>query len=79
MAQNKFNIVASKAKTRKSAAKRYKVTASGKVLHRRPGKAHLNGSKTSSRKARLSHTRTVGVSQLSLVVGTMPYSKVKRV
>ena len=33
-------------------------------MHRRPGKAHLNGPKTSERKARLSIDVAVGTSQL---------------
>mmetsp|Transcript_5498 Transcript_5498/g.12151 ORF Transcript_5498/g.12151 Transcript_5498/m.12151 type:complete len:122 (-) Transcript_5498:6894-7259(-) len=71
-----FQVTAGKMKTRKSAAKRYKVTASGKVLHRRPGKAHLNGPKTSERKSRLSIEATVGTSQLSLVRACLPYARI---
>mmetsp|Transcript_2928 Transcript_2928/g.10610 ORF Transcript_2928/g.10610 Transcript_2928/m.10610 type:complete len:118 (-) Transcript_2928:388-741(-) len=74
-ARASFEVIAGKMKTRKSAAKRYKVTASGKVLHRRPGKAHLNGPKTSERKARLSIEATVGTSQLSLVRACLPYAR----
>merc|ERR1711906_6073 len=66
-----------KAKTRKSAAKRYKVTASGKVLHRRPGKQHLNGHKTTERKTRLSGERQVGRAQIPLVKGLLPSSRKK--
>ncbi|CAL52127.2 Ribosomal protein L35 [Ostreococcus tauri] len=70
-----FEVTAGKMKTRKSAAKRYKVTASGKVMHRRPGKAHLNGPKTSERKARLGIESAVGTSQMPLVRACLPYAK----
>jgi large subunit ribosomal protein L35 len=73
--KNTFEVSASKVKTRKSASKRYKVTPSGKVLHRRPGKAHLNGPKSSARKNRLSHVIELGKQQLSLVRTVLPYSK----
>jgi len=68
-------FVAGKMKTRKAAAKRYKVTASGKVIHRRPGKAHLNGPKSTERKSRLSAEVSVGSSQLPLVRSCLPYAK----
>jgi large subunit ribosomal protein L35 len=42
-----------KAKTRKSAAKRFKITGSGKILHRRAGRSHLLAKKSSARKRRL--------------------------
>ena len=64
-----------KAKTNKSAAKRFKITASGKVLHRRPGKQHLNGHKTTERKTRLSGERQIGAEQIPLVKGLLPYSR----
>lgn len=70
-----FEVNANKTKTRKSASKRYKLTPSGKVLHRRPGKAHLNGPKSSARKYRLSHVIELGRQQLSLVQTVLPYSK----
>jgi len=45
------------------------------VMHRRPGKAHLNGPKSSARKARLSIAVAVGTSQLSLVRACLPYAR----
>ena len=66
-----------KAKTNKSAAKRFKITASGKVLHRRPGKQHLNGHKSTERKTRLGKERQLGREQLPLVKGLLPYSRKK--
>ena len=43
-----------KKKTHKGLAKRVKVTAKGKLLHRRGGKAHLLSKKGSRRRRRLS-------------------------
>jgi large subunit ribosomal protein L35 len=37
-------------KTKKSAAKRFKVTATGKLLRNKPGRRHLAGSKNRKRK-----------------------------
>jgi large subunit ribosomal protein L35 len=42
-----------KVKTNKGAAKRFKVTASGKVSRNRSGKSHLNVKKSRKRKRRL--------------------------
>jgi large subunit ribosomal protein L35 len=42
-----------KMKTHRAAAKRYKVTASGKILRRSAGKKHLLQHKSVSRKRRL--------------------------
>ena len=42
-----------KMKTRKCVAKRYKVTGSGKIVRRRPGRKHLMRKKNSKRKRRL--------------------------
>ncbi|HOJ92281.1 MAG TPA: 50S ribosomal protein L35 [Dictyoglomaceae bacterium] len=44
----------SKLKTRSSAAKRFKITATGKILHKKAGKGHHLSIKSSSRKRRLS-------------------------
>ena len=43
-----------KMKTHRSAAKRYKVTATGKILRRQAGKGHLLAHKSMYRKKRLS-------------------------
>lgn len=48
-----------KVKTNKSAAKRFKVTGSGKILRRQHGRAHLLSKKSSSRKRRLGEDREV--------------------
>ena len=43
----------SRRKTKKSAAKRFKVTASGKILFGKPGRRHLASSKNRKRMRRL--------------------------
>ena len=42
-----------KMKTKQAAAKRYKVTGTGKVMHRQPGLNHLLSKKSSHRKRTL--------------------------
>ena len=42
-----------KQKTRKSAAKRFKVTATGRVMHKKAGRSHLLSKKSSKRKRSL--------------------------
>jgi large subunit ribosomal protein L35 len=51
--------VKNKKKTNKSVSKRFKVTATGKVMRRRSGKAHLLSSKNKDRKRRLSKDAVV--------------------
>jgi large subunit ribosomal protein L35 len=43
-----------KMKTHSGAKKRFKVTGTGKVMHRKAGKSHLNEHKPSTRTRRLS-------------------------
>ncbi len=48
-----------KMKTRRSAAKRFKTTGSGKIVHCHMGKGHLLSKKSASRKRRLSRRSVV--------------------
>ena len=48
-----------KMKTHRGAAKRFRVTRTGKVLHRRANRSHLLGKKSSTRKRRLARTGEV--------------------
>ena len=48
-----------KMKSHRGAAKRFRVTRTGKVIHRRAGMNHNLGTKDSSRKRRLSRTGEV--------------------
>ena len=44
-----------KAKTRKAVVKRFKVTATGRILHKKPGRSHLLSGKSRKRKRNLRH------------------------
>ena len=48
-----------KMKTHRGAAKRFKVSANGKVLRRRSEKSHILSKKTTKRKRKLRHGTTV--------------------
>lgn len=50
--------MAKSGKTRKAVAKRFKVTASGKLKFRSPGKRHLASSKSRKRKRNLGKPKT---------------------
>ena len=67
-----------KLKTRKAAAKRYKVTGSGKVFTRRPGKQHINEKMSSAKLASLGKEVQVAHCNLNNVIGCMPYAGVKK-
>ena len=49
-----------KKKTRKAVAKRFKKSATGKILHKKPGRRHLAASKTRKQKRRLRQTVQAG-------------------
>lgn len=63
-----------KLKTRKSAAKRFRMTGSGKVMRRRAGKNHLLQHKPSDRKNSLSKITIVDESDADNVHAMMPYA-----
>ena len=61
-----------KKKTRKAVAKRFKKSANGKIMHKKPGRRHLAASKTRKQKRRLRQTVTAGgkiAKSLSLELG----------
>ena len=64
-----------KMKTHRSAAKRYKITASGKVLRQKAGKGHLLAHKSSARKNRLTGTVEVFEGNLAMIAKVLPYEK----
>ncbi len=51
-------------KTHKTAAKRFKVTGTGKIVAYRSGKSHLMRKKSGKRKRRLARTKLVSSSHL---------------
>lgn len=63
-----------KMKTRKTAAKRFTVTATGKIMRRNTGKGHLMMKKSGSRKRRLSLESTVAGGEKQKVHRMVPYS-----
>ncbi len=67
-----------KMKTHRAAAKRYKVTASGKILRRSAGTKHLLQHKSVSRKRRLAGMHEVASVNLDLVSKELPYMKYSR-
>ena len=50
-----------KQKTHKGLAKRVKVSANGKIKHRKPGKGHLMSVKSSKRLRKIRRPSTVGL------------------
>ncbi len=64
-----------KMKTHRSGAKRYKITAGGKILRRKAGKGHLLQHKSQSRKRRLSSMIEVSATHKKLVLKELPYAK----
>jgi len=61
-------------KTKKAAAKRFKITGTGKVLRRGTGKRHLLGSKSAKHKRRLGAARPVSESHQHMITDVMPFS-----
>jgi len=62
-----------KLKTNKSAAKRLKVTGSGKVMRRKGWKGHLLSGKNATRRRRLSGSVEVNKDNLTNVKRMLPY------
>ena len=61
-------------KTRKAVAKRFKVTASGKVLCRGAGKRHLLQHKNSKRRRSLGAARVVDATDTYRILQNLPFS-----
>ena len=62
-----------KKKTRKAVAKRFKRTATGKILNKKPGRRHLAASKTRKQKRRLCQSIQAGgkfAKSLSIAMGS---------
>ncbi|NIM05006.1 MAG: 50S ribosomal protein L35 [Armatimonadetes bacterium] len=63
-----------KMKTRKSAAKRFKFTGTGKIVRRNTGKGHLMMKKSGGRKRRLDVESCVASGEKQKVRRMVPYS-----
>ncbi|MBC8326926.1 MAG: 50S ribosomal protein L35 [Verrucomicrobia subdivision 3 bacterium] len=61
-------------KTRKAVAKRFKVTASGKVKRNRQGKRHLLSSKNAKRRRRLRTATYVEKDDMRRITESLPFS-----
>ena len=62
-----------KLKTRKAAAKRYKITGSNNFLRRHAFKGHLLMKKSNKQKRKLSQTICVNVSDIKAIKLMLPY------
>lgn len=67
-----------KMKTHKSAAKRYKITATGKIVRRQAGIGHLLEHKSASRKRRIFKMISISESHFKLISKELPYRKYAR-
>jgi large subunit ribosomal protein L35 len=61
-------------KTKKSVAKRFKITANGKILRWRAGKRHLMAGKTSKRRRSLRKSTLVGPTDAYRITQNLPFS-----
>ena len=61
-----------------AAAKRFKVTGTGKVVRRRPGKQHINEKKSSKRLSQLGKERVVNSRDVVHIVDEMPYAGIRK-
>lgn len=62
-------------KTKKSVAKRFKVTARGKVLRARAGKRHLLASKSPKRRRALGTAKTVDATDTYRILQNLPFTR----
>ena len=60
-------------KTRKAVAKRFKVTATGKVVRNQSGRRHLLASKSAKRKRHLAKATLVDVTDVARVKENLPF------
>lgn len=61
-------------KTKKAAQKRFKITATGKVMRFGAGKRHLLGHKSAKRKRRLGQSQPVSPTHAHHVTDVLPFS-----
>jgi large subunit ribosomal protein L35 len=62
-----------KIKTHKGAVKRFKITATGKIMRRRANKSHLLTGKPSKRTRRLRHSTLVNATMYKSIKSLLPY------
>ncbi len=61
-------------KTRKSVAKRFKITGTGKVMRRHAGKRHLLAGKNAKRRKRLGSSKEVDHTDAYRITQSLPFS-----
>ncbi|MDY6068434.1 MAG: 50S ribosomal protein L35 [Opitutales bacterium] len=61
-------------KTKKSIVKRFKVTATGKLLRRKPGKRHLLSAKNTKQRRRMSQDQKVSDGHAAALKKGMPFA-----
>jgi large subunit ribosomal protein L35 len=61
-------------RTKKSVAKRFKITANGKVKRSRAGRRHLLAGKSPKRRRSLGKAVVVDKTDMWRVIGSLPYS-----
>ncbi|HXT41074.1 MAG TPA: 50S ribosomal protein L35 [Candidatus Angelobacter sp.] len=61
-------------KTKKSVAKRFKITASGKVLRSHAGRRHLLATKNAKRRRRLGKMAVVDKTDVYRIIQNLPFS-----
>jgi large subunit ribosomal protein L35 len=66
-----------KMKTKQAAAKRFRVSGTGKIMRRHANVEHILTKKTSRRKRRLSRATTVSAADFKIVAPMLPYRKKK--
>lgn len=64
-----------KLKTKRSAAKRFKVTGTGKLMKMKANKSHILNKKTTKRKRRLRKAVEVDKTNVKMMKRILPYSK----
>lgn len=60
-------------KTKKSVAKRFKLTATGKLIRRTPGYRHLLGSKSTKAKRRATRDKLVAPGHAAALIQCLPF------
>jgi large subunit ribosomal protein L35 len=61
-------------KTKKAVAKRFKVTAGGKVLRAQASRRHLMSSKNAKKKRQLAKTAVVDKTDAARIIENLPFS-----
>ena len=61
-------------KTKKSIAKRFRITGTGKVMHASPGRRHLLSTKSAKRRRRLGEVAQLSVREAHKISQSLPWN-----